>query len=128
MSILKVEDSRKWINSFTAVVSIIAGFLTIRFVQTMGEWFDLEPKIPNFPQVAQGLGVLLGLALFVYLYKKKEAQEHLSNVYGELVKAIWPDKDTILKITVGLVISLSIVSGIFVLIDYIFRSILEMIY
>jgi preprotein translocase subunit SecE len=60
MSILKIEDSKKWINAFLAIVSVIAGFVTIRFLLTMGEWFDLEAKIGNFPVVIQGVGISRG--------------------------------------------------------------------
>lgn len=128
MSVIKQEDNQKWINSLIAVFSIIIAFIVIRFSETMGEWFDLEAKIPNFGIVAQGLGIVLGLICFVLIVKNKSAYTHLKEVYGELTKVIWPDKDTILKITIGLVISLSIVSGFFVLVDFIFSEILNLLY
>ncbi len=128
MSVIKQEDNQKWINSLVAVFSIIVAFIVIRFSETMGEWFDLEAKVPNFGLVAQGLGIVLGLVSFVLIVKNKSAYSHLKEVYGELTKVIWPDKDTILKITIGLVISLSIVSGFFVLVDFIFSEVLNLLY
>lgn len=128
MSVIKQEDNQKWINSLIAVFSIIVAFIAIRFSETMGEWFDLEAKIPNFGIVIQGFGIVLGLICFVLIVKNKAAYTHLKEVYGELTKVIWPDKDTILKITIGLVISLSIVSGFFVLVDFIFSEILNLLY
>ncbi len=128
MSVIKQEDNQKWINSLIAVFSIIVAFIAIRFSETMGEWFDLEAKIPNFGIVVQGFGIVLGLISFVLIVKNKAAYSHLKEVYGELTKVIWPDKDTILKITIGLVISLSIVSGFFVLVDFIFSEILNLLY
>src|SRR5690606_5044912 len=121
MSIVKKEDSKKWINSFVAIISIISGFLTIRFVQQMSEWFDLEAKINNFVIVSQGIGVAVGLAIFIYIFKSKNAASHLNEVYDELVKVVWPDKDTVFKVTIGIVISLAIVSAVFVGVDYLFR-------
>lgn len=128
MSVIKQEDNQKWINSVIAIFSILIAFIVIRFSETMGEWFDLEAKIPSFGLVAQGVGIVLGLACFVLIIKNKSAYTHLKEVYGELTKVIWPDKDSILKITIGLVISLSIVSGFFVMVDYIFRWILNLLY
>lgn len=128
MSVIKQEDNQKWINSLVAVFSIIVAFIVIRFSETMGEWFDLEAKVPNFGIVAQGLGIILGIICFVLIIRNKAASTHLKEVYGEMTKVIWPDKDTILKITIGLVISLSIVSGFFVLVDYIFREVLNLLY
>lgn len=128
MSVIKQEDNQKWINGLVAVFSLIVGFIVIRFSETMGEWFDLEAKIPSFAIVVQGLGILLGVTCFVLIIKNKGAYTHLKEVYAELTKVIWPDKDTILKITIGLVISLSIISGFFVLVDFLFQELLNLLY
>lgn len=128
MSIVKKEDGKKWINSFVAIVSIISGFLTIRFVQQMSEWFDLEAKVNNFVLISQGVGVAVGLAIFIGIFKNKNASSLLNEVYDELVKVVWPDRDTVFKVTVGIVISLAIVSAIFVGVDYLFRALLDLFY
>lgn len=128
MSIVRKEDGKKWINSFVAVVSIITGFLAIRFIQQLSEWFDLEAKVDNFVLISQGVGVVVGLALFIGIFKSKSASSHLGEVYDELVKVVWPDRDTIFKVTVGIVISLAIVSAIFVGVDYLFRAMLDLFY
>lgn len=128
MSIIKIEDSKKWINAFLAIISAIAGFVTIRFLLTMGEWFDLEAKVNNFPIIIQGVGILVGLATFMGIYKHKEWSAHLEYVYSELAKVVWPDKDTILKITFALMVGLSIVSGFFLIVDLISQKGLDFIY
>lgn len=128
MSIVKKEDSKKWINSFVAIISIIAGFLAIRLTLQLSEWFDLEAKINNFIIISQGIGVVVGLSVFIGIFKSKNTSALLSEVYDELVKVVWPDKDTIFKVTVGIVISLAIVSSIFVGVDYMFRALLDLFY
>lgn len=128
MSIVKTEDSKKWINSFIAIISVIAGYVTIRFVEQLGEWFDLEARIPNFLLTTQGVGILVGVVVFLSIFKNKNASNHLNEVYAELVKVVWPDKDSILKMTMGLVVALSIVSGFFVLVDFLFREFLQLLY
>lgn len=128
MSLLTKEDGRKWINSFVAIIAIIVGFLTIRFTEQMGEWFDLEAKVNYFLAITQGLGVLFGLGTFIFILKNKTASTHLHEVFDELVKVVWPDKDSVLKVTVGIIIGVSFVSGIFVGVDYLFRALLDLIY
>lgn len=128
MSIVKKEDGKKWINAFVAIISIISGFLTIRFVGQLSEWFDLEAKVNNFVLISQAVGVVVGLAMFIGIFKSKNASSHLSEVYDELVKVVWPDRDTVFKVTVGIVISLAIVSAIFVGVDYMFRALLDLFY
>jgi preprotein translocase subunit SecE len=127
MSLIKSEDSKKWINSFVMMVSAISALIIIRFSEQMGEWFDLEAKIPNFPITVQVVGIVFGLVVFFAIKGNKDASSYMDEVYAELVKVVWPNKDEVLKITVGLLIALSLVSGLFVLIDFGFRKILELI-
>lgn len=128
MSIIKAEDSQKWINFFVALVSILCGFLVIRFLGQMGEWFDLEAKIPYFIGVSQGVGIVVGLTVFLSIKGNKNAKEHLDEVYSELVKVIWPDSESVVKSTIGIVIGLSILSLIFIAVDNGFRWVLNLIY
>ena len=88
MSIVKSEDSRKWINSFVAVISILAGFISIRFLDQMSEWFDLEAKVNHFLMVSQGVGIVIGLATFIAIIINKNASSHLQEVYDELGKVV----------------------------------------
>ncbi len=127
MSIIKSEDSGKWINAFVAICSFIVGFVIIRFLEQMGEWFDLEAKVANFQIVSQVAGIVIALVVFRLVTTNKNASEHMNEVYSELVKVTWPKKEDILGTTVGLVIALSIVSGIFVLVDMGFRKLLELV-
>ncbi|MFT7589638.1 MAG: preprotein translocase subunit SecE [Limisphaerales bacterium] len=131
MSIVKSEDGKKWINAFIAIISLIVGYVSIKFVGQMGEWFDLEAKVGtavSFEMIAQGVGIVFGLACFLLIAKNKNASTHLDEVYSELVKVIWPDTDSVFKITIGLVIGLTIMSGIFLAVDVSFRKVLELIY
>lgn len=128
MGILKKEDQKKWLNAFIALVSILVAFILIRFVLQLGEWFDLESKINHFRGVAQGVGIFIGLAVFVVVSKHKQWRGFLDEVYGELLKVIWPDQDSVVKMTIGIVIGISIASSILVLVDYIFRGLLSLLY
>lgn len=128
MSIVRAEDKKKWINAFVAIMGILTGYITIAFVSKMGEWFDLEAKVPNFLAVTQGAGIVVGLIVFMGIIKNVKASVHMGEVYDELVKVNWADKDAVVKITVGLVIGLSIVSSVFVLVDFTFRKVLNLIF
>ena len=128
MAKVKVSTGKKWINSFVAVISILVGMIAISFIEQLGEWFDLEAKIQYFEMVRQFLGVFIGLATYISVMKNAKAVGHLSEVYDELVKVVWPEKDLVLKLTVGIVISVSIISSMFVLTDFLFQKILEQIY
>ena len=128
MSIIKSEDSRKWITALTVIASALAGFVIYKFVGQLGDWFDLETKISNFNIVAQGLGFLVGVGTFIYILKNSETSSYLEEVYSELVKVVWPSKDATVKMTIGIAIALVIVAAIFTAVDFIFKKILEFVY
>jgi preprotein translocase SecE subunit len=52
----------------------------------------------------------------------------LKDVYNELVKVVWPSKDTTTKMTIGIAIALVVVAGIFVFVDFLFKYILSFVY
>lgn len=128
MSFIKSEDSKKWINALVAIFSGITGFVVYRFAIQLSVWFDLEAKISGFTNMAQVLGAIVGIAAFFIVINNKKSAGYLDEVYSELLKVVWPTKDQTIKITVGLLISLVIVSAIFLTIDLIFQKILEFVY
>ena len=128
MSFIKSEDTGKWINALLVIGSAIAGFIITQFLEQMSIWFDLEAKIPNFILVSQFVGVLIFIATFVFTFKNEKAQAYLNDVYNELLKVVWPTKDATVKMTLGLVVALVVVAGLFVSIDFIFKKLLSFIY
>ncbi len=128
MSFIKSEDSKKWINALVAIFSGIAGYVFYKFSLQMSVWFDLEAKVSGFANIAQAASALVGIATFFFVINNKKSSNYLDEVYSEILKVVWPSKDQVVKITVGLLISLVIVSAIFVTIDLIFKKILELFY
>ena len=99
MAKVKINAGKKWINSFVAIISIFVGMIAISFFEQLGDWFDLEAKIKYFQAVKQVLGVLTGLTVYLSIMKSEAAVTHLTEVYDELVKVVWPEKDLVLKLT-----------------------------
>ncbi len=128
MSLIRQEDSKKWINSSVAVFSVVIGIILFRFFSALGEWFGLEAKIPYFVLIAQILTVGLSLGVFLLVTSYPKSSKYLNEVFVELTKIVWPDSDSVLKSTIGIVIGVAIVSGIFVSVDYSCRWLLGQIY
>ena len=128
MAILKSEDTSKWVNGFVAILCALVAYICIQFIATIGEWFDLEAKIKHFIIVGQMVGVLCGVITFIVVMKNKNAIQYLQEVYGELVKVIWPDRDAALKATVGILIGICMVSGFLVMVDWVCRKLLSLLY
>lgn len=128
MSIIKSEDSSKWINALVAIAAVLSGFVITKFTEQLGAWFDLEAKLSNFSVISQGAGVLTGVLVFVFILKNSKTSSYLEEVYSELLKVVWPSKDATMKMTIGIAIALVVCSAVFVLVDFIFKKILDFVY
>ncbi len=128
MSVLKAEDNKKWLNTLIVLLSILVGYVVIVGTGALGSILDLEARMPNFTLITQGFGFLFGVITFLVVWKNAKAQQYLDEVYGELIKVVWPSKDSTVKLTVGIMVGVVVVSGILVLVDYIFSKLLNMIY
>ena len=128
MSVLKREDAKKWINFFVAVVATIVCYTVIAFLGQLGEWFDLEAKIPYFEGVSQGIAIVVGLVTFLTVTRYKSSAALMMEVYDELVKVTWTDRETVIKLTIVVVVGVGILSSVFVGVDYLFQQMLELVY
>lgn len=128
MSILKETDANKWIHTFLVILVGVCGVVVYAFIEQMGAWFDLEAKIANFKVVAQFVAFLISLTTFVICIKNNKVMSYLNEVYAEILKVVWPDRDSTVKLTIGIVVALSIVAIFFGIIDFIFSKVLGFFY
>ena len=87
MSAIKKEDEGKWINAFAATSGIILGYLSIALLSQLGEWFDLEARIPHFLYVNQGVGIAVGLGSFITILKHQKIPQTLAGSLSRVTKS-----------------------------------------
>jgi len=122
------SSDMKWINATIAAAAVICSIVFYSLVLWLGDWFELEAYIPRFVLVAQIVAIIGGLGAFVFIRKNKKATGYLDEVMGELSKVIWPDKNSITRLTIGILIWLVIVGIILAFVDYITRVLLQLLY
>lgn len=127
MSILKSDDRKKWISTFVMLCSALIGYTIIRFMFQLGEWFDLESQVKYYMGISQVSGLIVGIVAFAVIMKNKVAYTYLDEVFEELIKVVWPEKDTVVKLTIGIIIAIAIVSAILLLIDWMARGLLSFV-
>lgn len=122
------SDGRKWINALLVLGAIVVALTMVRFVGQLVEWFDLESKISYVNGIAQGIGILSGLAAFIAVIKSKTSMQFLDEVFLELSKVVWADKDETTRLTFVIVIAVAITSVFLGLLDYIIGKGLNLLY
>src|SRR5690606_36245023 len=91
----------------------------ISFFEQINEWWHLETFIPSYFGVSQALAVVIALGTFIYIMKNPNTSQFLSDVYYEVMKVVWPDKQQTVKHTIGIMIGVSIVGFILGFFDFI---------
>ena len=128
MAAITEAGRKKYINTVIMLGAMLLVYIAYAFFQQLGDWFDLEAKWKHFKLGAQGLALFVGAVSFIYVIKNSRAMEFLNQVYGELIKVIWPDKDSVTKLTMGIIVFVAICSGVLILVDYTIQMILSLIY
>jgi preprotein translocase subunit SecE len=118
MSIASENEGKKWIQSAVALVCIFIGYTIINFLNYVGNWFTIEARFSSYFILTQIIGVISGLVTFVILMKNPKSSEFLKDVYQEVMKVVWPDKNQTWKYTFIIMIAVTIFGGIFFLFDF----------
>lgn len=118
MSVSSQNEGNKWINAGVAIVSILLAYVLWSFLSQVGEWLELESKIWKFSVLAQVFSGAIGLTAFIILVTNKKSGPFLTEVYGELTKVVWPDRDQTSKHTVGILIAVTIAGFVLSLFDF----------
>ena len=117
MSVASENEGKKWIQASLALACIFLGYVTSSFLLWLSERLLLESKVPYFSVAAQFAGVVIGLVAFIAVLKTPKSSEFLSDVYKELLKVVWPDKNQTWKYTVIIMILVTIMGFVFGLFD-----------
>ena len=118
MSSSTTETGKKWIQTSVTLFCMTIGYILISFFAQLGEWFELESKISNYMLISNIVSVLLSVGVFAYIITNKVTSEFLRDVYAEAVKVVWPDKNDTVRMTVVIMIGVTIVGFILWIFDY----------
>jgi preprotein translocase subunit SecE len=118
MSVASNEDGKKWIQSTVALTCILLVYVLISFFEKLAEWFALETMVPYYFGISQFVSVVIGLATYIIVFKNPNSSEFLTNVYQEVVKVVWPDKQQTWRHTVVIMIAVTIMGFVFGFFDF----------
>jgi len=118
MSVASNEDGKKWIQSTVALTCILLVYVLISFFEKLAEWFALETMVPYYFGITKFVSVVIGLATYIMVFKNPNSSEFLTNVYQEVVKVVWPDKQQTWRHTVVIMIAVTIMGFVFGFFDF----------
>lgn len=118
MAVASNDEGKKWIQATVAVLCILVGYVLVNFFEKMAEWFALESVIPYFYAITQAISVLAALGVYIYVMKNPKSSDFLANVYQEVMKVVWPDKQQTWRHTFVILVAVTIFGFIFGFFDF----------
>jgi preprotein translocase subunit SecE len=74
--------------------------------------------IPYYFGVTQVVSVFIGLIAYVLVFKNTKSNEFLTNVYQEIMKVVWPDRQQTWRHTFVIMIAVTIMGFVFGFFDF----------
>jgi preprotein translocase subunit SecE len=118
MSVASHEEGKKWIQTAVALTCILVSYVFISFFEKLAEWFALETMIPYFFGISQVISVLIGLSAYITIFKNPKSNEFVTNVYQEVMKVVWPDRQQTWRHTFVIMIAVTIMGFVFGFFDF----------
>ena len=118
MSVASNDEGKKWIQTTVALVCILLVYVLISFFEKLAEWFALETVVPYYFGITQLVSVVAGLATYIVIFKNPKSSEFLTNVYQEVMKVVWPDKQQTWRHTFVIMIAVCIMGFVFGFFDF----------
>jgi preprotein translocase subunit SecE len=118
MSVASNEEGKKWIQTAVALTCILLSYILISFFEKIDEWFALETKIPFFFGIVQGVSIVIGVVTYFSIFRNPKSNEFLTNVYQELMKVVWPDRQQTWRHTFVIMIAVTIMGFVFGSFDF----------
>ena len=125
---LEIENSKKWINTFLVISAALMAYVLVAFFYQISDWFELESKIRNFKILSQVLAILVSGATYIIVQKKQKSKNFLQDVYFEMTKVAWPDKNLTWRHSAIVIIAVTIVGFFLGFFDFLSNSLLRLFY
>lgn len=119
MSIASNHEGKKWIQTSVAIVCMLLSYVFMSFFEQINDWWHLETYISKYAAISQAVSVLIGLSTFIYIIKTPKTSAFLGDVFYEIMKVVWPEKNQTMRHTIGIMIGVSIVGFILGFFDFV---------
>ncbi len=118
---------QKWVNLSYLAVAILVGYIVFSVSGKIVGAYDLEVRFRNIELILKGVSAVLGLIVFMVLYRHEQANQFMNEVMVELSRVTWPtQKDT--SSATAVVIVMVVVSGMILgLLDYFWIQVVQWI-
>jgi preprotein translocase subunit SecE len=105
------SQRQKWVNLSYLVFSALVAYVLFSISFKVAGKYDLETRVQQIDLWIRGGSLLIGAALFGFLYSHSKINEFMNEVVIELSRVTWPTRNETSKATI-VVIIMVLISGV----------------
>lgn len=110
---------QKVVNVSYLVLSGLVAFLVLTALMKLVDVYDIESKLSAAEYIVRGLSILIGVVLFVCLYRNQKVNSFMNEVVLELLtKVSWPTSKDTVSATIVVLITVVIAGIVLALLDW----------
>ena len=111
------NNQQKWVNLSFVAVSLLIAYVVFVLAMKFSVRLDFEGRVRSLDKILLGASVVVGLGLFLGLYKSALANTFMNETVAELSKVTWPNQNETFKATVAVLVAVTIAGFVLWLVD-----------
>ena len=122
------NQHQKWVNLSYVAVAILLGYIVSSFAVKLAGTYDLEARVRNIELIIRVVSILVGLVVFVFLYRHDKSNQFMNEVVVELSRVTWPTQKETASATFIVMIMVLISGMVLGLLDYVWTYLLQWVF
>jgi preprotein translocase SecE subunit len=102
------NNHQKWVNLSFVAAALLLAFVFYRMSTNLSVVFDIEGRVRSLDKILLGASAVVGLGIFLGLWKSATAQTFMTETTEEVSKVTWPTQDETLKATIFVLIAVTL--------------------
>ena len=108
----------KWINLMLLAIAAAFWYYSRLLLVQVGVWFELESKLPSYPNLMQAAAILIGIVAFFVVKKNQFLMDFFSKSYSELGKSVFPERNDAFKSSLQVMLFVTMIGVILSVFDF----------
>jgi preprotein translocase SecE subunit len=117
----------KWINTILFLGSVIIGFMFNMLLVKLGTWFEFEAKIPQYKYIQLVASIIVVFGTLFYVKSRSDLMTFFYETFDEMTKVVFPDKNQSFRLSIFIIIAVTIIGFILTTFDWVARFVIGMI-
>lgn len=122
-----MENNQKWVNLSFLAASALTAFVIFLLASRASAALDFDGRVQNLATILRLGAIVVGAVCFFVLYKNKTANLFMDEVFIELGKVTWPQREETFKATIAVLIAVTIMGFMFGVVDWVWSRLVNFI-